>query len=244
MPPRTIEFIEKAEDIQPERVQGKVAATADVLRATSTIVTALENGCREVIPALTVEDALAIYSSFPSDEVVLGGERGGKKIPGFHLSNSPREYKPEAVIEKRVITTTTNGTRALVNSSAAKEVVVLSFLNLQAVVDRLADAACDLCFIAAGNDGKASIEDTVCCGETIRRLMLSRPNVFRLTPDAEKAVALAEQWNGSTIQLLENCPHGKFLQKIGFGPDIAFCAQLDQFAVAPVYANGRVRIVS
>lgn len=244
MPPRTIDFIEKAGDIRPERVQGKVAAAADVLRATSTIVTALHNGCREVIPVLTVEDAWAIYSTLPRDEVVLGGERGGKKIPGFHFGNSPREYTPEVVIGKRVITTTTNGTRALVSASAAKEVIVLAFLNLQAVVERLAGANSDLCLIAAGNDGMASIEDTVCCGETICKLMLSRPDAFRLTSDAEKAVALAEQWNGSTIQLLENCPHGKLLQEIGFGPDIAFCAQRDQFAVAPVYANGRVRIVS
>lgn len=243
MPLRTIDFIETADDIRPERVQGKVAAAADVLRATSTIVTALQNGCREVIPALTVEDALAIYSSFPSDEVVLGGERGGKKIPGFHLGNSPREYVPEVVFAKRVITTTTNGTRALVNSSAGKEVVVLSFLNLQAVVERLVGAAGDLCLIAAGNDGRASIEDSVCCGETIRRLMLSRPGAFRITPDAEKAVTISEQWSGSTVQLLENCPHGKFLQKIGFGPDLAFCAQLDQFAVAPVFTAGRVRIL-
>src|SRR4051794_1740652 len=100
----------KVDDSQLER---STVVVIDVLRATSTICTALAAGAREVIPFLEIEDALAAASAAGRANIVLGGERKGGKIAGFDLGNSPSEYRPEVVLGKQVYITTTNGTRAM-----------------------------------------------------------------------------------------------------------------------------------
>ena len=114
------------------QLTGRVAAVIDVLRATSTIVEALANGARSVYPAATMDDAVRLAQSLGRKEVLLCGERGSRKIEGFDLGNSPLEFTREAVADKVVVMTTTNGTPALVAGSTADRCVVASFLNLSA----------------------------------------------------------------------------------------------------------------
>ena len=111
----------------------------DVLRATSTFATALHNGAKEIIPVCEISEALEIRKSRP--EVLLGGERDGVKISAdgidFDLGNSPREYTREKVRDKTIVSTTTNGTRALHACAGAKTVLAASFLNLGATAEFL-----------------------------------------------------------------------------------------------------------
>ena len=107
----------------------------DVLRATSTFVTALHHGAKAIVPVSEIAEALAIRRKQP--DVLLGGERDGMKISAdqtggidFDLGNSPREYTPETVRDKTIVSTTTNGTRALRACAGAKTVLAASFLNL------------------------------------------------------------------------------------------------------------------
>ena len=118
----------------------------DILRATSSMVTALANGAERIRPVATIDEALAAKVEYP--EALLCGERHGQRIKAeqakgtdFDLGNSPREYTAEIVAGKTLITTTTNGTRALHASLGAREVLVSSFLNLQATIDRLREAS-------------------------------------------------------------------------------------------------------
>ena len=101
---------------------GGTVVVIDVLRATTTIVFALEAGATEVIPCLEVGDARAMAEKFPPGTAVLGGERNGLPIEGFDLGNSPSEYTPETVGGKTVIFTTTNGTRAMLRCQKAAQV--------------------------------------------------------------------------------------------------------------------------
>jgi len=98
-------------------LEDKLVIVIDVLRATSTMVTALANGCQAIIPVLTSREALEKRLTLPGS--LLGGERQGLTIEGFELGNSPFDYVPEKVGGKRVIMTTTNGTRAIRDSVAA-----------------------------------------------------------------------------------------------------------------------------
>src|SRR5665213_1832388 len=118
---------------------GTACVVFDVLRATSTFVTALHNGAKEIIPVSEISEALEIRKSRP--EVLLGGERDGVRISAdgidFDLGNSPREYTPGKVRGKTIISTTTNGTRALRTCSGAKTVLAASFVNLGATAEFL-----------------------------------------------------------------------------------------------------------
>ncbi|MBS2904950.1 2-phosphosulfolactate phosphatase, partial [Klebsiella pneumoniae] len=105
--------------------------------ATSVIVTALNNGCEEVIPFLTIEETLESSEELNREEYILGGERRAVKIDGFDLSNSPLEYTKEVVENKKVLITTTNGTRTLTKSNSAKRIIIAAMINAKAVADKL-----------------------------------------------------------------------------------------------------------
>jgi len=142
----------------------------DVLRATSTFVTALHNGAKAVIPVGEISEALALRQKQPG--VLLGGERDGVKIRAdqtgggdFDLGNSPREYTPEMVAGKTIVSTTTNGTRALRACAGAQTVLAASFLNLTATaqfVRQLQPAR--ILLVCAGTRENLADEDVLAAG--------------------------------------------------------------------------------
>ncbi|GAF76209.1 unnamed protein product, partial [marine sediment metagenome] len=158
------------EEIKKIELAGKLVVIIDVLRASSTIITALANGCRGFIPILSPNQAKKKAQQFEKERVLLGGEREGTKIEGFDLGNSPREYKREAVKEKTIIFSTTNGIKTLEMVKSAYEIIIGSFLNLQAVCNYCTNYQGDILIICAGRDGKFSLEDTACAGMIINTL--------------------------------------------------------------------------
>src|SRR5512137_1555542 len=100
-------------------LRDKTVVVIDVLRASTSIITALKNGAREIIPVTTVESAVKISGNLFGDVILLGGERNGKMIEGFHLGNSPANYSEEKVKGKAIIFSTTNGSHALVKARYA-----------------------------------------------------------------------------------------------------------------------------
>ncbi|PKL93800.1 MAG: 2-phosphosulfolactate phosphatase, partial [Gemmatimonadetes bacterium HGW-Gemmatimonadetes-1] len=119
-------------------VAGRAVAVVDVLRATTTICAALDHGARAIIVAAEIDDAARLAQSLDRKDVLLMGERGGKAIPGFALGNSPREMTAEVVAGKTLVMTTTNGTRALLATTGAHEVIVAAGVNLTVASERLA----------------------------------------------------------------------------------------------------------
>ena len=102
----------------------KNVVVIDVLRASTTAITAIHNGAREVIPVNTIESAVKVSGNLFGDVVLRGGERNGKMIEGFNLGNSPFEYSPEAVKGKSIIFSTSNGSSAMWKARYAKNLLI------------------------------------------------------------------------------------------------------------------------
>ena len=216
----------------------QTVVVVDILRATTTITVALANGARSITPVLTPEDAFRFTANQP--DTLIGGERHGIKVDGFHLGNSPREYTQSVVSGKRVVLTTTNGTRTLQACRSAKEVFVGSFLNLRAVVDPLVKEATDVTFACAGREGGFCMEDTVFAGACVDALK-SRVDP-ELTDAAEAARLLYCEYSCNLLDMLKNCYHGQYLTSINLEADVEFCAQLDVVDTVPRQIGGEITL--
>ena len=155
-------------ELEKKELEGKSVVVIDALRATSTMIVAFENGCSAFIPVATVEEARDLVAQNP--EFLLAGERRALSLEGFHLGNSPRDYRPNKVKGKVVVMTTTNGTRALVASQRGAQIFIGSFLNLNALNQRLLDTGRDVLIACAGEKDLFCLEDTVCGGAIVERL--------------------------------------------------------------------------
>jgi 2-phosphosulfolactate phosphatase len=206
----------------------------DVLRATSTAVTALANGCTGIVPVASPAEARREAWRLGSHQPLLAGERGGRKIKGFDLSNSPLEFLPEVVKGKVIVFCTTNGTRALLRARRAGRVVLAAMLNLSAVVRRMCREERDWLVFCAGNEGGVSLEDLACAGLLVRRLL--EAGVRAQLGDGARA-ALAALGSGDSLPLGS---HGEFLRRLGLGADVEFCLQRDLYPIVPVYRGGWV----
>jgi 2-phosphosulfolactate phosphatase len=166
-----------------------ICVVFDVLRATSTFVTALHHGAKAIIPVSEIAEAVAIRKSQPG--VLLGGERNGVRISAdgidFDLGNSPREYAPEKIRGKTIVSTTTNGTRALRACAGVKTVLASSFLNLTATAEFLQQKNfTDILLVCAGTGENAALEDTLAAG-ALCEIFLRNKTVETLSDSAEIA---------------------------------------------------------
>lgn len=224
-------------DYQEREALPHIAVVIDVLRATTSIATALYNGCRQFIPVATVEEAKALQAmQFP--DALLAGEREALLIPGFQFGNSPYDYAKSAVEGRSIIMTTTNGTVALKAVAAASQVYTAAFVNAGAVCLRLADQKADIMVVCAGTQGRFSVEDTLCAGFIADRLL----HDASLSDTAIAARAMYRDFSRNLVRRVKVTTHASRLIRLGFEQDIDFCLQQDIFPIAPVYADGLISI--
>lgn len=218
-----------------------VVVVIDVLRATTTIAYALQNGARAVIPCEEPHDALAVRERLGAD-AVLGGERNSVCIPGFDLDNSPSSYTRENLEGKTVAFTTTNGTRALNRAmqASAKAVVCGAFVNLTAVVDFVRRMNPQRALLAcAGSEGAIALEDVLCAGAIASRLQGVEQGVE--LSDGAKAAMLAYRGAAQDLHAaISTSHHAQSLIEVGFAADIAVAAQIDAVAVVPELQQGKI----
>ena len=227
------------------QLRDKNIIVLDVLRASSTITVALNNGAREVIPVASIESAVKISGSLFGEVTLRGGERNGKTIEGFNLGNSPLEYSESAVKGKSIIYCTTNGSVALAKSRYARALIVGSFLNLTTVVEFVKEENKDFLFICAGRIntiGYFSLEDAVCAGMMIQKLMKYESLELTLSDSAKAAHALYKTFGRSILKMLKSSEHGKFLIEIGFADDLKICAAVDSVPVLPVQIENKIKL--
>lgn len=222
----------------PVTLTDKTAIVIDVLRATSTIVTALAHGCHAIIPVTTTQEALQKAATANQKKTLLGGEGHGNIPPGFHLGNSPREYAPSIVTGKTIIFTTTNGTKAITNSRPAQQILISSLLNAQATAYYALEAKRDLQIICAGTRGKFSLEDTLAAGLIIRHIIQKSIPHPHLSDLARMAYHLYITYHNHLLYPLQNSTNGRNLTKLGFRHDIRYCAQVDKYQLVPIYKDG------
>ncbi|MDA1040324.1 MAG: 2-phosphosulfolactate phosphatase [Planctomycetota bacterium] len=221
---------------------GGIAIVIDVLRASTTIVTALAHRATRVRPVRTVGEARALAGQA---NVLLGGERGGQPIEGFDLGNSPLEYTQERVAGRDVVFTTTNGTAALHACGDAADVLVGGVVNRSAVaalVLRLANAEHrDIHLVCAGTDGGVTEEDLLGAGAILAAaIRLGADEQRDLDAPARAAVAdfrAVEQSGGDPATALAcvfaTSVGGRNLITIGMEHDLAPAAAIDALPVVP-----------
>jgi 2-phosphosulfolactate phosphatase len=221
----------------PALVSDRVVVMLDILRASTSIVTALRAGAKAVIPFLTTEDAVRTARQYARGEVLLAGERQGLPIPGFDLSNSPREFATDRVKGNTVLLTTTNGTRALLAADDAEEVLVASFVNCEATVEYLRvrlQAGRDVTLMCAGTDGTFSLEDAACAGRIVRALVSSGMFIQR-NDGARVAELLAHRYGPDTARLFTDATHARRLAEIGYADDLDACGAIDSIPLVAAY---------
>jgi 2-phosphosulfolactate phosphatase len=226
-------------ELEKKDLRGKAVVVIDALRATSTMIVAFENGCSGFIPVSTVEEAIQLAALKKDPDLLLGGERRAMPIEGFHLGNSPRDYRPEKVRGKVVAMTTTNGTQALLAARKAAEVFIGAFLNISALSRRLGEVGRDVIIACAGEKDLFCLEDTVCGGGIIDRLEKGGVPISK-DDAAVAAKVLYEYYEGDIYGMLVGCAWGQYLESVGLGKDVRICAQVDFSRLVPVYREGKI----
>ncbi|OPJ63022.1 2-phosphosulfolactate phosphatase family protein [Clostridium oryzae] len=228
-----VDIIITADDIKPDKVIGKVVIVIDMLRATSVITTAIKNGCKKVIPVLTINEALEIANRDRKDSL-LGGERKAEKIEGFDFSNSPLEYAEAAVKNKTLVMTTTNGTRAIKGCAGAENIFIACLLNASAVAKLLAKINRDVVIVNAGTNCNFSLDDFICSGYIITKLMEHQR--VELTDIAFLAQHEYKQ-HEDIKSLVKYATHYGVIKRLGLEKDLEYCCTKDLTDVIPYY-NG------
>jgi 2-phosphosulfolactate phosphatase len=230
---RQVDIALTAERVVPEGVRNSICVVIDVLRASTTIVSALANGCPGIVPVETPEEARKIAAE---KNCLLGGERNGLKIKGFHFGNSPLEYISGAIVGRFIAFTTTNGTRAIRACTRAHALLIGSFVNasaITAVVNSMPEK--DILLVCAGTQGEPSIEDTVSAGMLLDMLQ------GKYSSAAQEAIDEWRTYRNDLVSMMKNVSaHGRRLVELGFERDIEFAAVIDKFAVVPVYRDGLI----
>lgn len=221
---------------------GKTTVVIDVLRASTTIITALTNGAKEVVPVGTIEFAVKVSGGIFGGQTLLGGERNTKKIEGFALGNSPFEYTKEIVNGKSIVFYSTNGSRAIVKAKYSANLYLCSFNNIKAVAKQLKKLGEDVIILCSGNNNFFSLEDSVCAGMLVSELLSSNKKV-ELTDSSNAASALFKSFGKNILKMLTESDHGQLLINNGFKDDLKACAELDSTEVIPVYSGNTIRVL-
>lgn len=222
-------------EVPGQRFEDRVAVVVDVLRASTSVVAACAAGCAGVLPVVDVEAAWAEARLDP--HVVLAGERGGEPIPGFALGNSPLEFTAERVRGRLVVLTTTNGTRAMVAARAASATAIGALTNVGAVARWTAAQGRDLVVLCAGEAGGFALEDAVCAGLLVERLLASGAPL-ECSDSAVAARRLGEHYRSRLQGLLEDSAWARSLVRAGRERDVAASLRLDDQDQVPVLRGG------
>ncbi len=227
----------------PELVDDSLLASStvvviDIFRASTTIIHALAHGARAIHPCLSVDDAQRIAVTLPTPQRLLGGERGGVKIAGFDLGNSPYEYTSDVVQGKDIVFTTTNGTKALNRCREAKRIVIGGFVNISAISELIRSSTDDVLLACAGTDGQLTAEDILFAGSLVEMLIRNEESEFQLDIGADISREFAQRrsrtdhdWQAA----MRSSRGGANLIALGYERDIARSIERDKFDIVPMW---------
>jgi 2-phosphosulfolactate phosphatase len=231
-------FIYHTPELTPTEKVPDCAIAIDVLRATTTIATALNAGAEAVQAFSDMEKLMQVSEQWPAQKRLRAGERGGGKVEGCDLGNSPLDCTPERVQGRRLFISTTNGTRALQCVQNAPIVLAAAFINRAAVVDYvLSQKPETLWLVGSGWEGSFSLEDTACAGAIASSLLEQlncSPEELAGNDEAIGAIALYSQWKDQLLKLFHHASHGQRLLRLECHDDLKYCAQTDILDVLPI----------
>lgn len=223
-----------------------VVIAIDVLRATTTMTTAMEYGANEIFPVDSIESAMSLYDKFDPYTTLLGGERNNIKPLKFHFGNSPFEYQNKEVSNKKVIFTTTNGTKLLHTLKEFNRIYIGCFRNVTSIVEYITKnykSEHSILVACAGSNDKFSFDDVLCAGAFVDAFQKINVTNIQLTDTAKVAKMLYIETKDSIIDFVKTTSHGISLMKSGFEQDIDYCFTKDSTETIAVYEHRIVKLI-
>jgi len=219
--------------------QDSIIVIVDILRATTAMCTAFENGAIQILPVAKVEDTY----QYKDSNYLIAGERDGIVIPGANFGNSPFNFTKEKVQGRSIAITTTNGTQAIQMTSDCKKVIIGSFLNLDAVYDWLVKQNSSIIVLCAGWKNKFNIEDSLFAGALAEK--------FSLLPEyainCDSAIASLDLWKlakDNLVEYIQKVSHRSRLRKLGLDDVVEYCFTLNTTRLIPGLENNFLKIIS
>jgi 2-phosphosulfolactate phosphatase len=215
-------------------LENAIVVAIDIFRATTSICYGIENGAEAIIPVSTVEECRA----FEKEGYLLAAERDGKVVEGFDFGNSPFAYAEEKIKGKTIVLTTTNGTHAIDESKkTAHQVIIGSFLNLDAVCNYLKTQDKDVFLLCAGWKNKFNLEDTIFAGAVVHQL---KADDYFLDDSSIASEDLYLQAKDDLQAYTAKTSHSERLKKLGIEEDIQFCLNVNLTTSIPVLVGNRL----
>lgn len=230
---RTIEVCLTPALIQLHDLSNAIVVVIDVLRATSSMCVAFTQGVNSIIPVATIDESIA----YREKGFLIGAERNGEMLEGFDIGNSPFSYMDERVKGRDIALTTTNGTQAIAAAKDAKQIVVGSFLNLDALCSWLSKQEGNIVLLCSGWKNSVNMEDSLFAGAVVHQMRgdFEFTNLRDTAIIAERLYLLAkDDLNG----FLEESSHRNRLKKLNIDKDIEYCLTPNQAPVVPGIING------
>lgn len=231
-------FVYHTPELTPTEETPECAIAVDVLRATSTMATVLAAGGEAVQVFSDLDRLMAVSEQWPAEKRLRAGERGGSKVAGFDLGNSPLDCTAELVQGRRLFISTTNGTRALQRIEQTPIVLAAALINRAAVVRFVLEKQPETVWIVgSGWEGSFSLEDTVCAGaiaHSIWQQTNSSLEEIAGNDEVTSAIALYSQWQNDLLGLFHQASHGKRLLRLECLEDLKYCSQTDILDVLPI----------
>lgn len=241
-------FVYHTPEEVPEGNLPDCAIAIDVLRATSTMAAAFNVGAESIHVFSDLDELRTTSETYPAEKRLLAGERGGAKVEGFDLGNSPLDHTQARSQGRHLFMTTTNGTRCLRRIQQAPVVITAALTTRQAVVDFLLDRnPAEVWLVGSGWQGDYALEDTVCAGAIIYQLSVRLKCDLKAIAGNDStiaAVSLYEQWQDSLLELLHYASHGQRLLRLHQEDDLKYCAQLDVLNLVPIQSEPGILIMN
>ena len=213
----------------------EIVVVIDVLRATSAICAAFDNGVNSIIPVATIDEARA----YQKKGFLVGAERKGEIVEGFDFGNSPYFYMKEELKGQDIVLSTTNGTKALSIAKDADTVVVGSLLNLDVLCEWLAKQNKNILCLCSGWQDKFNLEDTICAGGISEYLI----NTGDFTSDEDSSIAAKYLYlsaRDNPLGYLKSSSHRRRLKNLNLNEDLKYCLTPNSSNSIPILKDGKL----
>lgn len=224
------------------------AIAIDVLRATSTMAAAFNAGAEAIQVFSDIDKLLQVSEQWPADKRIRAGERGGARVDGCDLGNSPLDHTADRTHGRRLFMSTTNGTRCMEKIQHSPMVITAALTTRQAVVDFLMSHNPDTVWlVGSGWEGTYSLEDTVCAGAIAHGIIAATKLTFNELAGNDAliaAVALYLTWQHQLLELMQTASHGQRLLRLNNTDDLKYCAQMDVLNIVPIQKETGVLVAN
>lgn len=232
------------EEVPEYFTKGRRVVLVDVLRACTSLTVALESGAERIVPTDSIEGAKQLLALLDRKHTLLAGEKDGLKVAGFDLGNSPGDLRDPIVAGKTIVFTSDSGSPLMARMYDEVEKPLLSFLNVSAVAGHLLETGDqEHAVLCAGQEGRFSLEDTICAGMLCRKLLDRAPagqTPWDLSDAARAALALYEAARDCLLETVSLSSWARRLIENGMAADIEEACRVDSASLIPVVREGRI----